>query len=189
MCRCYFRSCVHIIIHVIFIHFIILPFLLFVCLVLWLLTTFKCIVPISFVSAPNSLHFCSESVIRYICFRIRIRSLSAPLRIRRKHMVEDMVKAKSDPIQSVYIPICTHTGMMPSSGAGGGGGGGHCYTPAWLTQDVAPHTPTGLGPGPYTLFGSCAASSYRSRDFFFFFIFFCCFFFFYFLLFFKFRNL
>jgi hypothetical protein len=100
MSICYLRSCVHIIIHVIFINFIMLPFLFFVFLVVWLLTIFKHTNPISFVSVLNLLHFCSESVIRYICFRIRIRSLSAPLRIRRKHMV----KAKSDPIWSVYIP-------------------------------------------------------------------------------------
>jgi hypothetical protein len=76
----------------------------FVFLVVWLLTNFKRTDPISFVSAPNPLHFCSESVIIYIRFRIRIRSLSAPLRIRWKHMIEDMVKAKSNPIRSVYIP-------------------------------------------------------------------------------------
>jgi hypothetical protein len=81
-----------------------LPFLFFIFLVVWLLTTFKRTDPISFVSVLNPLHFRSESAIRYICFWIRIRSLSAPLRIRWKHIVEDKVKAKSDPIWSVYIP-------------------------------------------------------------------------------------
>jgi hypothetical protein len=65
------------IIDVIFIHFNMLLFLFFVFLVVWLLTTFKCTDPISFVSAPSLHHFRSESTIRYICFRIRIRSLSA----------------------------------------------------------------------------------------------------------------
>jgi hypothetical protein len=50
-------------------------------------------------SAPFPLRIRSISAIRYIRFWIRIRSLSAPLRIRWKHMVEDMVKAKSDPIR------------------------------------------------------------------------------------------
>jgi hypothetical protein len=82
MCICYLRSCVHIIIYVIFIHFIILPFLFFVFLVVWLLIIFKRTDPISFVSVTNPLHFRSESAIRYIRFRIRIQTLSAPLRIR-----------------------------------------------------------------------------------------------------------
>jgi hypothetical protein len=86
-----------------------LPYLFFVFLVVWLLTTFKRTDPISFVSAPNPLYFRSESVIRYIRFRIRILSLSAPLWIRQKHMVEDIVKAKSNPIQSVYIPSHHYT--------------------------------------------------------------------------------
>jgi hypothetical protein len=81
-----------------------LLFLFFVFLVVWLLTNFKYTDPISFVSAPSPPYFRSESVIRYICSRIRIRSLSAPFRIRRKHMVEDMVNTKCDPIRSVYIP-------------------------------------------------------------------------------------
>jgi hypothetical protein len=77
MCGCYTRSCVHMIIHVIFIHFNMLPFLFFVFLVVWLLTSFKRTDPIIFVSAPSLLYFRSESAIRYILFRIRIRSLSA----------------------------------------------------------------------------------------------------------------
>jgi hypothetical protein len=78
-------------------------------LVVWLLTTFKRIDLISFASAPSPLHFHSEYTIRYIYFRIRIRSLSTPLH-RRKHMVEDMVKVKSDPIRSSYIP--THRSLI-----------------------------------------------------------------------------
>jgi hypothetical protein len=61
-------------------------------------TTYTQTDSISYVFTPSSLHFCSESAIRYIRFRIRIRSLSAPLRIRWKNMVEKMVKVKSDPI-------------------------------------------------------------------------------------------
>jgi hypothetical protein len=68
MCICYLRSYVHIIIHVIFINLIILPFLFFIFLVVWLLTTFKSTDSISFVSDPNPLHFRSESAMRYICF-------------------------------------------------------------------------------------------------------------------------
>jgi hypothetical protein len=104
MCGCYLRSCVHIIMHVIFIHFNMLPFLFFVLLVVWLLITFEHIVPFSFVSTPSPLHFRSESTIRYIRSWFRIRSLSASFRIWRKHMVKDMVMVKSDPIRSGYIP-------------------------------------------------------------------------------------
>jgi hypothetical protein len=81
MCICYLRLRVHNIIHVIFIYFIILPVLLFVFLVVWLLTTIKHTDPFSFISALNPFYFRSESAIKYIRFRIRIRSLSAPLRI------------------------------------------------------------------------------------------------------------
>jgi hypothetical protein len=89
----------HIIIHIIFIYFIVLPFLFYAFLVIWLLTTFKCTDLISFVFAPSPLHFGSKSAITYICFRVCIRILSALLRIWWKHMVEDMVKEKSDPIR------------------------------------------------------------------------------------------
>jgi hypothetical protein len=66
-------------------------------------TTYTQTDPISFVSAPNLLHFRSKSTIRYIRFQIHILLLSAPLQIRWKNIVEDMVKAKSNPIQSVYF--------------------------------------------------------------------------------------
>jgi hypothetical protein len=69
---------VHIIIHLIFIHFNMLPFLFFVLLVVWLLTTFKRTDPISFISAPSPLYFRSEDAIRYIHSQIHIRSSSAP---------------------------------------------------------------------------------------------------------------
>jgi hypothetical protein len=96
MCRCYLRSCTLLFMLYLFIYFNILPFLFFVFLVIWLLTTFKCTNPSSFVSAPSPLHFCSESMIRYIRSQIRIRSLSTPFLIRQKRMVEDMVKEKSN---------------------------------------------------------------------------------------------
>jgi hypothetical protein len=100
MCGCYLRSCVHIIIHVLFIYFNILPFLFVVFLVVWSFTTLKRTDPISFVSTSSLLHF----AIIYIRSWIRIRSLSAPFWIRQKHMVEGMVKTKSDLIRSVYFP-------------------------------------------------------------------------------------
>ena len=55
--------------------------------------------PINFISAPNQLHFRSESVIIYIRHRIHNRSLSDLIRIREKNVVKDMVEAKSDPIR------------------------------------------------------------------------------------------
>ena len=54
--------------------------------------------PTNFISAPNPFHFRSESVLISIRPRIRIRSLSDPIRIREKNMVKDMVEPKSDPI-------------------------------------------------------------------------------------------
>ena len=60
--------------------------------------------PINFISAPNLLHFRSESVIIYIHYRIRNRSLSDPIRIREKNIVKDMVETQSDPIRSIYTP-------------------------------------------------------------------------------------
>ena len=56
--------------------------------------------PINFISAPNPLHFRSESMMTYIRHRIRNRLLSDPIRIREKNTVKDMVEAKSDPIRS-----------------------------------------------------------------------------------------
>jgi hypothetical protein len=44
-------------------------------------TTYTRTDPICFVSVPSLLHFRPESAITSIRFRIRIRSLSAPLRI------------------------------------------------------------------------------------------------------------
>ena len=55
--------------------------------------------PTNFLSAPNPLHFRSESVIISIRPRIRNRLLSDPIRIREKNMVKDMVEAKSNPIR------------------------------------------------------------------------------------------
>ena len=50
--------------------------------------------PINFISAPNPLHFRSESVITYIRHRIRNRSLSDPIQIRVKNLVKNMVETK-----------------------------------------------------------------------------------------------
>ena len=61
--------------------------------------------PTNFLSAPNPLRFRSESVIISIRPRIRNRSLSDPIRIREKNMVE----VKSDPIRSVYTPSSSRT--------------------------------------------------------------------------------
>jgi hypothetical protein len=81
-----------------------LPFFLCIFGFMVIQTIYKHTDPISFVSAPSPFHFRSESTIKDIRFRICIRSLSAPLRIRRKNMVENMVKIKSNPIRSVYVP-------------------------------------------------------------------------------------
>jgi hypothetical protein len=62
-------------------------------------TTYTRTDPISFISAPSSLHFFSKSAIKYNHFRICIQSLSTSLRIRQKNVVKDMIKAKSDPIR------------------------------------------------------------------------------------------
>jgi hypothetical protein len=81
-------------------------------------TTYTRTYPISFVSAKSPLYFCSESMIKYIHFRIRIWSLSAPLWIRWKNMVEDIVNAKSDPIRSIYIPTSISATNTDKSGGG-----------------------------------------------------------------------
>jgi hypothetical protein len=109
MCEWYLRSRVYINVHVLMLYLFILSCYhwLFYERFITFINSFGCTVIrstytrtylINFVSAPSPLHFCSEFAVRYIRFRIRIQSLSAPLRIRRNNMVQDMVEGKSDPI-------------------------------------------------------------------------------------------
>jgi hypothetical protein len=92
MCGCYLRSCVHIIIHVIFTHFNILPFY---SLYSWLYGYYLLLnVPIQLVLFLSRVRF--ESTIRYASGHYPVRSKSDKNTWYR-------IWKRQNPIRSVYI--------------------------------------------------------------------------------------